>query len=254
VKLDEFRKLVVEPLTTYCPTLNRFRIGTAYEDLQNTYALVQEFQIEAGKHDIFEAAETEGEDAAHRAIQIHSRLSTHFKALFIFADIFASVLLSEAVGKPGLTLNKFIDKPQPPLLKLSINQLLHAYCTVIYRNKVIAHHDVKRLHSYKWSSNENRIVLVPMPEQFHIAKADASALLRLKSKYEAVIPNLAEKTNQYILLKTLFYGIPIGSLGLINDDRKEINVIAERGGCESLNPDEVIEALDEFAMAVVSVF
>ncbi len=200
MKLDEFRKLVVEPLTTYCPTLNRFRIGTAYEDLQNTYALVQEFQIEAGKHDIFEAAETEGEDAAHRAIQIHSRLSTHFKALFIFADIFA------------------------------------------------------RLHSYKWSSNENRIVLVPMPEQFHIAKADASALLRLKSKYEAVIPNLAEKTNQYILLKTLFYGIPIGSLGLINDDRKEINVIAERGGCESLNPDEVIEALDEFAMAVVSVF
>jgi hypothetical protein len=92
-----------------------------------------------------------------------------------------------------------------------------------------------------------------MPEQFHIAKADALALMRLKSKYETVIPNLEEKTNEYILLKALFYGIPIGSLGLITDDRKEINSIAERGGCESLAANEVVNALDEFAMAVVSV-
>jgi hypothetical protein len=180
-------------------------------------------------------------------------LSTYFKALFVFADIFVSVLLSETVGKPGLTLNKFIDKPHPPLLKLSMNQLLPAYCIVIYRNKAIAHHDVKRRHSYKWSSNEKHMVLVPMPEQFHIAKADVLALLRLKSKYETVIPDLAEKTNHYILLKALFYGIPIGSLGAVSDDRKEINSIAERGGCESLTPDEVVEALDRFAMAVVNV-
>lgn len=253
MNLDEFRKLVVEPLTAHCPNLNGFRVVIAYEDLQNTYALVQEFRIEVGNHDIFEAAESGGEEAVHRATQIYSRLSTHFKALFIFADIFASVLLSETVGKPGLTLNKFIDKPQPPLLKLSISQLLPAYCAVIYRNKIIAHHDVKRLHSYKWSSNEKQIVLVPMPEQFHIAKADAIALLRLKGKYEAVIPNLAEKTNQYILLKALFYGIPLGSLGLITDDRKEINAIAERGGCESLTPEEVVEALDKLAMAVVNI-
>jgi hypothetical protein len=54
-------------------------------------------------------------------------------------------------------------------------------------------------------------------------------------------------------LKALFYGIPIGSLGAVSDDRKEINSIAERGGCESLTPDEVVEALDRFAMAVVNV-
>jgi hypothetical protein len=253
VILDKFRKSVVKPLTTHCPILNGFRVATAYEDVQNTYALVQEFQIEVGEHDIFDAAKSEDEAAVHRAMQIHSRLSTHFKALFVFADIFVSVLLSETIGKPGLTLNKFIEKPQLPLLGLPINQLLPAYCTVIYRNKVIAHHDVKRRHSYKWSDNKKRIVLVPMPEQFHIAKADALALMRLKSKYETVIPNLEEKTNEYILLKALFYGIPIGSLGLITDDRKEINSIAERGGCESLAANEVVNALDEFAMAVVSV-
>jgi hypothetical protein len=237
MNLDDFGKLVVQPLTAHCQSLNPFRVRTAYEDLQNAYALVQEFQGEAG---------------FHRAAQIYSRLSTYFKALFVFADIFTSVLLSETVGKPGLSLNKFIDKPHPPLLKLSTSHLLSAYCIVIYRNKVIAHHDVKRLHSYKWSSNEKHMVLVPMPERFHIARADALALLRLKSKYETVIPNLAEKTNEYVLLKALFYGIPIGSLSLITDDRKEINAIAERGGCESLTPNEVVEALDKFAMEVVN--
>lgn len=252
MNIEDFRKLVMEPLMTYSPTLNRFHTETAYKDLINTYAIIQEYIIRTSRVDIVELAKSGKYKAYKRTTENYNRLFTLLKALFVFADIFASVLLSEAVGKTGLTLNGFLMNPKPPLINLSITQILPAYCTVIYRNKLITHHDVNRLYSAKILADLRGAQLIPLPEKMYIAEKDVEAIMRLKSKYETSISNLAEEINQWELIKMLFYGIPIGALGFINDDRKEINKIAEQGGCESLTPIEVVGAMDQFALAIVS--
>ena len=174
------------------------------------------------------------------------------KAIYMFASIFISILVGEATNSSDLSLRKFIDKPISPLQNLSVEQILSAYCVVVYRNKVITHHNLARKNPNFPGFKGKRIYLIPFPEDFHIVKTNTTKIYELKEKYKETITELHNENNQFNLLRILFYNISIGELGKLNPDRQEIDKIVEAGGCPSMSPDEVLAAIDQFIVAVVN--
>ncbi len=227
------------------------RVESAYQDLLDIVNISTAKETETVKYDIFEIAEKGDKDRIRELHQEHRATVTLLKAAFIFSDIYISVLLSEILCQPGISLNAFLNKPQMPLLALSIEEILPAYCVVIYRNKVIAHHDVQRQYTYLLATELEGSRLIPYSEFFHVTKSDIPLITKLRETYKASIPALLAEKNEWKLVQILFYNIPIGKLGAISQDRKQINRIAENGGCPSVSRQELIEAMDRFTLAVV---
>lgn len=244
MKINHFKKRIGDLLRAQISISSIVRIENAYEELATIYELIHKYQADAVK--------LNSSDPDFRGNMRY--LALLHKVLFLFADQFVTSILSEAVGERGLTLKKFLKNPRPPLSNLSPTKVLSAYTIVVYRNKIIAHHDVKRIYGLKWCRNLEHFTLAPLPEHFHVAKSDAESLQRLKSKYMNDIAGIEFENNQFAQLNLLFYGIPIGSLRNINMDRQKVNEIAKRGGCESLTSAEVMKAMEEFSCAVTELF
>lgn len=149
-----------------------------------------------------------------------------------------------------MSLMGFLKIKDSPI-RLVLNSLLNAYCLVVYRNKIIAHQDIRRMYSYQ-TDRFGDYRLAPLPDQLEIARGDGETLKILKEKHRGDIPDLATEENLFAMLRLLFYGVPIGEIGMINDDRKAINTIAERGGCPSMTRDEILRAVDDFSRAMIN--
>jgi hypothetical protein len=91
-------------------------------------------------------------------------------------------------------------------------------------------------------------LLYPIPSP-GFSQTDVQKLFSLKTKYSA-LPGIALEINPYELLNALYYAIPSPHGCAPSEDRKTINKVAERGGCRSMSPDEIIATVDAFSLEV----
>lgn len=245
--ISEFEQRVIAPLREKKRSVDGQRIALAYQDLVDmaTVAVVLE-------RDPLMSGRRSDDDTIVARMQFTRFLVTILKALYMLVDIYISTFLHEALGRStdGMSLIKFLKRENSPL-RPAINSILSAYCLVVYRNKIIAHQDIRRTYSYETDSS-GTYWLAPLPDQLEISQADGEKLKTLKEKYKSYIPGLATEENLFVMLRLLFYGVPIGEIGAISKDREAINAIAERGGCPSMTRDEILRAVDDFSSAMIN--
>jgi hypothetical protein len=245
--ISEFEQRVIAPLREKKRSLDGQRIALAYQDFVDMATLAEALERDSLM------SRRDGDDHTIVArMQFTRFLVTILKALYMLADIYISTFLHEALGRPagGMSIIKFLKRKDSPL-RPAINSMLSVYCLVVYRNKVIAHQDIRRTYSYETDlSGSYRVA--PLPGQLDIAKADVEKLKMLKEKYGYHIPGLVTEENLFVMLRLLFYGVPIGEVGDISKDRQAIDAIAECGGCPSMTKDEIIRAVDDFSSAMIN--
>lgn len=240
-----------ERITNRISTFRSWRVEAAYRDLIHLMTLTEEIESSvAGKES--EIVKTGDPRQIDFVVLRHGQIDTLLKGLYIFGTIFINIILAEVSDKPGMSLNRFLESKKHPLTSLSTNKILPAYCVVAYRNKVIAHHDIRRRSGYIFGSASGQTRLVPLPEQVHILQNSVAEILRLKSFYGGAIPELQTEDNVFELLQILFHHIPIGEFGNINPHRRIIDRIVEKGGCKSMTSNEITKALDAFIEAISS--
>ncbi len=236
MELADFQEKVINQLKMINPNIMESRILSHYEDLLYIASLCDEI------------AATIPNNLPSQKVKRERQLIVMLKALYMFANIFIDVFLSEAVKKESY--NKFINNMP---FEISNDVLLYAHRIVIYRNKIIAHHDKHKKRMYGFSvtaGGEKRLTTIP--PQFIISKKNIVELNKLKNNYESTITELSNANNQFMQLQILFNRIPpIGSDREINPDRKEIDKIVGHGGVESMTYLEVLEAVNTFTMAIV---
>jgi hypothetical protein len=247
MNIEELRKQL-QKIKTKIDTFQEKRVEGAYLDLLVLGALSEELTKQVMDEDIFEIR---GQEKFRAVTNRYYQLAAILKAAHMFANIFYEVLLSEATNKPRLVVNALLNNPDPMLKGISTKKLLPAYCVVAYRHKVIAHQDLRRMNSFYVPHRANEMRLIPFPGEFHIEERNVKAIEELKKSYQDEIVELQDEDNVYNLLRILFYRIPIGELGNMNQDRRKIDKILEAGGCRSMTANEIIAATDEFVAAVV---
>ena len=245
--ISEFEQRVIAPLREKKKSVDGQRIALAYQDLVDMATLA-----EALERDSLMSGRDSDDHTIVARMQFTRFLVTILKALYMFADIYISTFLHEALGRStdGMSLIKFLKCKNSPL-RPAIKFILSAYCLVVYRNKIIVHQDFRRTYSYETDPTRAYRV-APLPDQLGIAKADAENLKMLKEKYRCHIPGLVTEENLFVMLRLLFYGVPIGEVGYISKDRQAIDAIAERGGCPSMTRDEILGAVDDFSSAMIN--
>jgi len=235
-------------------TFRSRRVESAYKDLTHLAALAEEMEASIAGRDVIELAKVGKFEQASFVDQRHYQIVTLLKALYIFGNIFINIMLSEVMDKPRMSLNEFLKLKKHPLISLPIDKILPVYCIAVYRNKVIAHHDVRRTSGHISGPGSGQHRLLPFSEQYFLSmsKSSQAELIRLKSSYVGTVQELTKEDNLLNLLEILFYNIPIGEFGNINPDRKKIDRIAEEGGCKSMTRNEIIKAVDTFTAAIAS--
>lgn len=245
-----FRKNI-SSLVTKISTFRTRRVESAYEDLISLAIIAKEIEGNIAGQDIFDLNKVSDNQQVFSTIQKQGQIVALLKALYLFSNIFISILLGELINIKKISLIRFLQSKNQMLTSLSMDKILPAYCIVVYRNKVIAHHDIRRMSSYTIGHGNVQFRFAPLPEDFHISNNSITELARLKSSYVSTVQDLRNVDNQFEQLKILFYNIPIGELGDINPDRNKIDHIAEEGGCTSMTRDEIIQAIDTFTKAIV---
>jgi hypothetical protein len=247
--IKSFEHKVLKPIKKKCPYFNERRVEVVYEDLYDIYELIQGTHKRIKKFDVFDLVKTGRIRKAKNIRDQDRQIVTLLKAQHLFAEIFISMLIGEVLKKPSLSLNSFIDKPQEPLNYLSPQDILPAYCVIVYRNKIIAHHAEIRGNAY-FSDKNGEKKFFPHHSSMTFPKEVINELDHLARKYSHAIPSLNGVVNPYNQMEILFYNIPLGILGKKNPDRLAINKLAEKGNCKSMSQTEIINAVDNFSLAV----
>jgi hypothetical protein len=117
---------------------------------------------------------------------------------------------------------------------------------VSYRNVLIAHHDFQRREGFT-TSNENTFRLAPAPPDLGFPPEEQPLLEKLWERYNSIIPQKEGLRSSHQRLWALFYKVPIED----KEEREEVNRLVERVGCESITRQEVLDAIDQFALEVV---
>lgn len=248
---EQFHNIITRPLERSIPNFDSTGFESYYEDLLSISNLADEVRNLTSGKQFFQLLDVGDKKNAQILLKQHREIITLLKALYIFSTIFINEITSRAVNIMGTSFNVFLRKPKKPLLSLSTDAILPAYCVVVYRNKLIAHHDIRRLYSYSFDEKGINSSILPMSELFQISEHDTQNVRILAKQYEKSLPQIKGINNLYEQLEFLFYNIPIGNLGSISADRMEIDSIAERGGCRSMTLREIIKAVDDFAITVV---
>jgi len=247
----DFRKDIAEPISQKRPGLDVLGCRGAYDDVQLISTIMEELEARSYGKDIFALAAAGDLDGANSVARDQRVFTTLLKAVYVFANIFMSRLLGEIMGVRELSFGKFLQQtPGSMLDTLSLSSTLPAYCVYVYRNKVIAHHTIERDFGFKWDT-DGTIRLIPFPKKMRWSPENVSKLEALAYKYSKDIPDLISEGNYYGQLELLLYGIPIGCIGSVNPDRHEVNRLAEYGGCVSYTRIQVLNAVDDFALAIV---
>lgn len=245
--ISEFKQRVIAPLREKKSSIDGQRIALAYQDLVDMATLA-----EALEHNPLMTRRDGDDHTMVSRMQFSRFLVTILKTHYLFADIYISTFLHEVFDRPsgGMSLMKLLNLKDSSL-RPALNSLLNAYCLVVYRNKIISHQDIRRTYSYQMDLT-GIYRLAPLPDQLAISQADSEKLKTLKETYKSRLPGLATVENLFLMLRLLFYGVPIGEFGAISKDREAINAITERNGCPSMTRDEMFRAVDDFSTAMVN--
>lgn len=176
-------------------------------------------------------------------------ISVFLKSGFMLSDIFISKFIGAVHGRPWMSMHTFVREGNCRFNDLTQEELLPAYCVAAYRNKLVAHYDERRMGSYTTAADGSR-TLSPLPDAFYIDMGDVDELRRIQRKHQGVLPHLAGIDNHFELLNALFYSVPVQVRGE-NLDRKVVDRIAQKGGCESKPARYLVVAIDSFCLGVL---
>jgi hypothetical protein len=253
VNLDELEKRVLNPLKAHIPNIDPLHIKVAYEDMMNLAAVTLQFEQAGNMSKFIEIVEAGNKDKA-TLIYWKNRCSySLLKAVYAFADVFINVSLQK-------TYNKVFKKPSStwPLkefcklvLQLGMDKEIvrNVWCIKKYRNMMIIHWDIDRIHSYH-SDASGEIRLSPIPKDFKIGTKDSLKIGSMYAKYKPLYPELPDSENYYERLRGLYYRIPLIERNGVNPDRRSIDQIAEKGGCDSMTIPEIVEAIQSFIIGL----
>ncbi|HEX9758121.1 MAG TPA: hypothetical protein VGB26_10010 [Nitrospiria bacterium] len=240
---------VTAPLKKLFPTLDETQIWSAYRDFLNIYCLIKECEKNLGKGDVFDL---KNNNAPHSEIELHliykSFIESLLKALFMFGDILIKVTVTQLFGK--WDRENFLKLHFPPFL-IPQHVLLPVHCITVYRNKLIVHHDVRRMQGFFTSNGKFHIS--PLPQGISAPEEETAKVEYLCRKYGKFIGGLESEPNYFNRLNLLFKHIPLVVNGEGNPDRTDIDRIAEKGGCKSLTDEEVLAGCDCFLFALAEV-
>lgn len=181
------------------------------------------------------------------------RVGDQAALLLEYMYIFGTIILNRVCS----LLEKHIEtKPEKRIRKMSYRAFLEKYegqiplsdslkqrlyCFVIYRHRLIEHHDKLRANASLGSAQEIR--LCSMGEPFLNGKGDASGkIVELVKKYKYSGDLGINK-----ILSWLFYHIPYNVIDYKNSDRKLVDdLIEEWGCCESLSFNEIKNLFEYF--------
>lgn len=247
MNLSAFDQQILQPIANKAPGFPSPDLYQAYDDVLLLSQQIELFEQQRPEDVLFNNSTSQDDKSA--AYRISRLMSVLLKAEYMVADIFLSRFIGGLHSQESMSMNTFLAQGNPRYVALG-ESLLPAYCIVLYRNKLVAHYDFKRMGVYGTSAAGIR-TLSPLPDSFHIAEDDVASLKDLRDKYQEKIPALRGIENHYDLLTALFYAVPAGEVRKANPDRNIINQIAEKGGCASKSAREIVVALDVFSSGIL---
>lgn len=216
----------------HCAPRAHLRVRNTFED----FDLLAELHAAAAREarDVFES--TSDQDLQIRSIAGRRADALH-RALIEVGHRAVTVALHEVTGRPSreLTVIRQLERPASAAFRAK-RCWQGLYCLAVFRNKIVIHHEVPRTAASTSNADGVRR-LVPLPEEFHLARGDA---LRLRDIRDAGQIGIG-LDNDFEILEALFYEVPVALGGPRSALRKEVDVIAERGGVKSPSVDQVRE-------------
>lgn len=279
--------------------LNISRLSSTYDDILILDSLCEQIENDIIKFGDFRKLYSSKNEKKIIAYQLkQNQCATLLRAIYTFSDIFVKILLGEITqldskSKGELSLINFIKNfskivpstHQNILKQVALEKLLPVFCVVIYRNKIIIHHDKTRTMGFYHFGKGRQCRLINHPENgvpretaigLTFSKETESNFKNLWARSQNDILELSKKNKfkqflfswddiekqlkngenigKNIQIEMLFYNTPIGKLNNIDPDRFLINKIAEEGLCESMTREEIINALDIFIKEIVRLF
>jgi len=245
--LDDLDQLLLKVGSTLTD-FNKWPCLSAYEDVLHTSALSAD--IESGMSALSLAELAAGPDAEQRRhFEAHARLITLLKAMYFFGATFVDAVIIAATSAKQTSLIRFLDAAtHVPLERLNLSEVLPAYAVCVFRHKFVAHQNLPRFMISELRPG-GPVRLTPTRSGGATFPPDeVVSLARLRSQFSSSVQGMT--ANPYEDVSALFYGTPIGRLGGRAQERKEIDRIAEKTLCGSLDRLQVVAALDRFVRAV----
>ncbi|MGG3623126.1 hypothetical protein ABES25_06125 [Bacillus gobiensis] len=237
----------LKDLNNYIPSFKSLRVEVAYWDVLSTSSLyieikkyIEENNLAVNKYpDLYASGDIK---QINYSVVRHRQIVSLMKSLFIYTDIFVNIFLQEITqikkeqySTKGLIRSFYKSNKNT----LSQDVIQPIFCTVIYRDKMIVHHDVPRLSAYSIER------LSPQPENLSLEDKVKEELENYKKKYKDIIPS--EETNDIMILRKLFYNVPF-----VDKKREDIDKLIESVGCESITPEELMGYLYSFIDTVIN--
>lgn len=247
-----FRKAVSEPLEGRLPGYDCGRVEGAYQDVANLLEMIHETAARRGEANLFEAAERRDDAMVWHIQACEERIATLQRSIMNAAVIFLHVFLHELFDRPEreVTIRQFVDTE--PARTIDEGVLLRTYCLSVFRNKLVAHHDVARMNARTTSASGERRQ-APLPIGISMPDEDADVLRAIQQRTWAEVPEVADEKNSFNLLQLLFERTPVhAAAGGRNADRAVVDTIAGKGGVRSPTHDEVVATIDRFSAEVVA--
>lgn len=243
---SDFARDVLGLMGNCIPGLDRARVQAAYQDVTNLTNEIAVIDDSVGGPELGDVSLlTEDERVERRNAE--DRIGTLHKALIEFANIYMTILIHEAQCRPNSECNIGKLAQMPSASKIAADILHRAYCLYVFRNKIIVHHEVPRGMGRLRVRDGTRWLWPMGHQQPGMSPATQAQLVALKSRYASLSVVVAQENNPFELLTVLFYTIPGPHGAAVSADRKQINSIAERGGCRSMTIAEIIATVDDFS-------
>jgi len=236
---------IFKPIKDYIPHFDFSKVLGTYEDLINVSVVSNNISEKRAGNKTFKLIKSGEKGKVSELWQYDSQLITLLKTSYLLSSIFINVFIGELTGNRKLTLRSFLGRKIEPYNQINTNEILQAYCIVLYRHKLIAHHEFYRTDGAAIDEEVGSIkYLHPtgIPTQF--PESEINRVESLKEKYSVEFQKLKDYNNNYELTKYLFYNIPIGSIGDINPDRNTIDQLVEKTGVPSFTQTQIIIAID----------
>lgn len=221
------------------PTFHTVRVFSAFADVDALIELYRE-EIAASKKLNIRSEEVDRSHVEEWFRRSRRRDALH-RAIIEATCIAFTVLLHEARGRPTdqITIVTMLAKTWSEVLtdKVAWRQL---YALTIYRNKLVAHHEVAR-----------SIASIGEPDRETWRLWPSTPDLDMDPRLFADIHTVAHRAkleeapeNAWSLLDFLFWNVPVTIGGTVSRERQDINKLAERGGVKSLSVGEIDELID----------
>lgn len=225
----------------------------SYEDIINICSIAESICDNTNEVNFFKLVKEKDRQASLYLLN-HHKLITLLKALYLFCSIFINRLLIEITKDKKITLWKFVHdkkytKNNSLYKDIDLSKILSAYCIIVIRNKLLAHHEMDRGVCASFNGIKSCFRFYGLSYVDSLSEFSPSEIQRiqvLRDKYIKNFQTLSSMTNYYEISEYLFYNIPIDAIGAENSDRKDVDKIIEKSGVRGYSFNKIIDSVDEF--------